>query len=280
MTEQKPYHLEKNSSLPIKDLVIAIKGAGEMATGLACRLFNANIRHIFMLDINAPMAVRRQVSFCEAIYDGSITVEGVTAKKVADKYSIPFSWQNNEIPVLVDPLWSSINAIQPHIVIDAIIAKKNLGTKIIEAPLVIGLGPGFIAGNDVDLVIETNRGHNLGRVISKGSAEANTGIPGSIGGFSKERVLRAPCGGLFISNLSIGDSVAKNDTIGLVDDTPVTAQIDGMIRGLIRNQTKVKPGLKIGDIDPRNEKKYCPTISEKARSIGGSVLEAILSKYN
>ena len=264
----------------MKDLVIAIKGAGEMATGIACRLFNANIKHIFMLDIEAPMAVRRQVSFCEAIYDTHITVEGVTARKAEDKYRIPFVWKDNEIPVLVDPSWVSINAIQPHVVIDAIIAKKNMGTTRDEAALVIGLGPGFTAGDDVHCVIETNRGHNLGRLISKGSAEANTGIPGAICGITKDRVLRAPCAGVFASTHSIGDIVYKSDIIGFVDDTEVLAPIDGMLRGLIRNQTRVRSGSKIGDIDPRKKKEYCPAISEKARSIGGSILEAILKEYN
>jgi xanthine dehydrogenase accessory factor len=280
LSKNRSKNLVKKSSIPIKDLVVAIKGAGEMATGLACRLFKANIKHIFMMDIEKPMAVRRQVSFCEAIHDGTITVEGVTARKAENKYNIQFAWQDNEIPIIVDPLWISINAIQPHVVIDAIIAKKNLGTSCAEAPLVIGLGPGFEAGNDVHLVIETNRGHNLGRVISHGPAEANTGLPGNINGYNKERVLRAPCAGVFTSDLSIGAVVSENDIIGHVDETPVKAQINGMVRGLIRNQTLVKSDLKIGDIDPRSKKEYCPTVSEKARAIGGSILEAILNEYN
>ncbi len=280
MTEAKSYTMNNGSTIPVKDLVIAFKGAGEMATGIACRLFQANIKNIFMMETPHPLAVRRKVSFCEAIFDNTITVEGVTATKAADQYRIPFIWQDNEIPVLADPAWKAVNAVRPHVVIDAIIAKKNLGTKISDAPLVIGLGPGFDAGGDVHRVIETNRGHNLGRVIPKGPAEPNTGIPGTIEGKSIERVLRSPNAGIFYSDLCIGTQVKKGQVIGHVDDTPVPAQISGMIRGLIRNHSKVKPKLKIGDIDPRGEDAECNSISEKARAIGGAVLEAILSRYN
>ena len=266
--------------MPVKDLVIAIKGAGEMATGIACRLFKANFKNIFMMEAAHPLAVRRRVSFCEAVFDDTITVEGVTARKALDKYRIPFLWQKNEIPVVVDPSWAAVKAIHPHVVIDAIIAKKNLGTTMDEAPLVIGLGPGFDAGRDVHLVIETNRGHDMGRVIYKGTAEPNTGVPGNIDGKSAERVLRAPCNGVFDTGLCIGDPVKQGQVIGHVDTTPVPAQLTGMIRGLIRNRSEVSKGLKIGDIDPRGMTVSHNSISEKARAIGGAVLEAILGKYN
>ena len=264
----------------ISELVIAIKGAGEMATGTACRLFQSNFKNIFMMETENPMAVRRQVSFCEAIHDGAVIVEGVTAKKVLQPIDFQAAWSTGQIPIIVDPDWNSIKTIKPHVVIDAIIAKKNLGTNLSEAPLVIGLGPGFEAGKDVHMVMETNRGHNLGRVILKGCPEPNTGAPGNISGYTKERVLRAPCSGIFKSSLAIGTLVKKNDVIGYVDDTPVITQIDGIVRGQIRNNMKVTDKLKIGDIDPRGEIEYCTTISEKARAIGGSVLEAILRKYN
>jgi xanthine dehydrogenase accessory factor len=264
----------------MKELTIAIKGAGEMATGIACRLFQANCKKIFMMETPNPMAVRRKVSFCEAVYDESAVVENVTAIKIANIDNSQTIWSNNCIPVVVDPGWNAVKAIRPDVVIDAIIAKRNLGTKKTDAPLVIGLGPGFEAGNDVHIVIETNRGHNLGRVISKGRSEINTGIPGNIGGYTKERVLRAPCAGKFESSLNIGNIVKKNDVVGHVGDCPVIAQINGVLRGLIRNKTKVTDHLKIGDIDPRENVEYCTTISEKSRAIGGSVLEAILKKYN
>jgi len=166
------------------------------------------------------------------------------------------------------------------VVVDAIIAKKNLGTNLSEAPLVIGLGPGFEAGRDVHIVIETNRGHNLGRIILNGCAEPNTGAPGNIDGHTKKRVLRSPCSGIFKSSLTIGTIVKQNDVVGHVDGKPVIAQIDGVLRGQIRNNTMVAELLKIGDIDPRGNRRHCTTISEKARAIGGSVLEAILRKYN
>ncbi len=264
----------------IKELIIAIKGAGEMATGVAWRLIQSNFKNIFMMEIENPMAVRRQVSFCEVVHDGTINVEDIKAEKVIQTDDIQTSWYNNYIPVIVDPEWNSIQKIKPHVVIDAIIAKKNLGTNLSEAPLVIGLGPGFEAGRDVHMVIETNRGHNLGRIILNGCAEPNTGAPGNISGHTKERVLRSPCSGIFKSSLNIGTLVKQNDVVGHVNDKPVVAQIGGVLRGQIRNNTMVTEQLKIGDIDPRGNRQHCTTISEKARAIGGSVLEAILRKYN
>ena len=264
----------------IKDIIIAVKGAGEMATGTAWRLFQSNFKNIYMMEIPSPMAVRRQVSFCEAVHDGEIIVEGVRAKKSLHVDEIPGAWEDNTIPVLVDPEWNVIKKIQPHVVIDACIAKKNLGTNLSEAPLVIGLGPGFEAGKDVHMVIETNRGHNLGRIILKGCPEPNTGVPGNTSGYTHERVLRAPCAGTFHSDLSIGEMVKKGQVVGYVDDTPVKVEIDGVLRGQIRSNTLVENKLKIGDIDPRGNIEHCTTISDKARAVGGSLLEAILQKYN
>jgi len=280
MTEIRTTTLFKELEIPVRELVIGIKGGGEMATGIACRLFNAHIRHIFMMEIEAPMAVRRRVSFCEAVHDGMACVEGIEAKKIAHPGMIPDVWKENRIPVLVDPSWETLRILKPHAVVDALIAKRNLGTVLTEAPLVIGLGPGFTAGEDVHMAVETNRGHNLGRIILQGSPEPNTGIPGTIAGFSGERVLRAPCAGVFTSHLDIGALVKKGDVVGHVDSEPVFTIIDGVIRGLIRPHTSVTKGLKIGDVDPRGTLKNCDTISEKARAIGGSVLEAILRHYN
>jgi len=264
----------------LKDLVIVIKGGGEMASGLACRLFNANFRRMVMLETDRPMAVRRCVSFCEAVYDGAITVEGITARR-SDAFSdISRIWDAGEVPVVVDPDWTAISDLAPQVVIDAIIAKKNLGTNMAEAPLVIGLGPGFSAGEDVHCVIETNRGHDLGRVIEKGPAQADTGVPGTICGVSLERVLRAPCAGVFTASSTIGDLVTRGQVLGHVERMPVAALIDGMVRGLIRSRTRVPVRCKIGDIDPRGPAASCNTISEKARAVGGAVLEAILCRYN
>ena len=272
--------MDNNSQKPLRDLTIAIKGAGEIATGVAWRLYQANICNIFMMDVEQPLAVRRQVSFCEAIHEETKTVENITAVNVNSADEFKKIWAGKYIPVLADPKWKSIVRVTPDVVIDAIIAKQNLGTSVNEAALVIGLGPAFIAPDEVHMIVETNRGHNLGRVLLEGSAEPNTGIPGNIGGYTVERVLRAPAEGLFVSYKKIGHRVATGDVVGVVNDTPVIVQIDGMIRGMIKSGIIVSTGLKIGDIDPRGEISYCDTISEKARAIGGSVLEAILRKFN
>ena len=260
--------------------MIAIKGAGEMASAVAWRLYMANLRHIFMLEIDHPLAVRREVSFCEAVHNGQKDVEGVKAVLVKKPDDVQTCWENRAIAVLVDPSWQSLKHLKVDVSVDAILAKKNFGTNIDEAELVLGLGPGFSAGQDVHYVIETNRGHNLGRIITSGPAEPNTGIPGSIQGYAEERVLRAPGDGLFKAQRRIGDSVNKEEILGSVGELKVQAGIDGVVKGLIRSGSSVKKGLKLGDIDPRGEKSYCHTISDKARAISGSVLEAILRHYN
>jgi xanthine dehydrogenase accessory factor len=266
--------------IKLTELVIAIKGAGEMATAVAWRLYMANLRRIVMLEIDHPLAVRCEVSFCEAVHDGYKEVEGVKAVLAENSDEVQKYWENNEIAVLVDPQWQSLERLKPNVSVDAILAKKNMGTRMSEADLVIALGPGFAAGTDAHAVIETNRGHNLGRIIMSGSAEPNTGIPGTIQGYTEERVLRAPGDGVFKAQKQIGDIVQKDDTMGLVGDTNVNAGIDGAVRGLIRSGSNVTPGLKLGDIDPRGEKSFCYTISDKARAIGGSVLEGILRRFN
>jgi xanthine dehydrogenase accessory factor len=251
-----------------------------MASGIACRLYRANLRRIVMLELPDPVAVRREVSFCEAVNDGTKTVGSVEAVRVQDLDGVNAAWRSGRIAVLVDPKWETVRSIRPDVLVDAIIAKRNLGTGIDDAPVVIGLGPGFTAGLDVHFVVETNRGHNLGKVILSGSAEPNTGIPESVGGYSRERVLRAPAFGTFRSIRKIGDQVRGNDLIGDVEGCEVYSRIDGVIRGLIRTGTLVKEGLKIGDIDPRCRVEYCYTTSEKSRAIAGSVLETIMRVYN
>jgi xanthine dehydrogenase accessory factor len=266
--------------ISLKERVIIIKGAGEMATGAACRLYRANFKRILMLENPSPLAVRRQVSFCEAIHEKSMIVESIEAVSIADLSELDVVWSAGKLAVLVDPQGASVARCKPDVVIDAALAKRNLGTSISDAPLVVALGPGFTAGRDCHVVVETNRGHDLGRLITTGMAEANTGIPGTIAGYTAERVLRAPADGLFSTEKQIGDSVRKGEIIGRVGTVEVAAQIDGILRGLIRPGSIVSKGLKIGDIDPRGEAGYCDTISEKARALGGSVLEAILAAYN
>lgn len=264
----------------LQDRLILVKGAGEMATGVVCRLYGANLRRILMLETESPLAVRRQVSFCEAVHEGVQEVEGITAIRVTGAAELHAAWAAGQIAVRVDPRGDSVHALQPDVLIDATLAKRNLGLSIQDAGLVVALGPGFEAGRDCHVVIETNRGHDLGRLLRSGAAEPNTGIPGAIGGYTRERVLRSPEQGLFVAERGIGDLVQAGDLLGRVGDTAVTAPISGVLRGLIRPGCQVRKGLKIGDIDPRGEQSYCATISEKARAIGGSVLEAILAAYN
>jgi xanthine dehydrogenase accessory factor len=270
----------EKTNMTCQNLVVLIRGAGEMATGVAHRLYQSRLK-VCLLEIAKPLAVRRTVCFSEAIYDGEKEVEGVRAKFVATPDEISSVWTEEMIPVLVDPdARQTRDSLKPDVVVDAILAKINLGTRSDDASLVIGLGPGFAAGKDVHAVIETNRGHHLGRVILKGEAEPDTGIPGEIGGYSAERVLRTMKKGVFRSTQSIGDQVSKGTVVAVVDDFPVMAQISGMIRGLLRDGVEVKRGTKVGDVDPRGKKEYCFTISEKARAIGGGVLEAILHQFN
>ncbi|MEJ5378306.1 MAG: selenium-dependent molybdenum cofactor biosynthesis protein YqeB [bacterium] len=264
----------------LKQLIVGIKGAGEMASAVAWRLYQANIKRIFMCEVPQPLAVRRKVSFCEAVYEGRQVVEDVTAVMVQDLDSLREAWERGYIGVAVDPHWELLKGVGPQVLVDGILAKRNLGTSRAEAPLVIALGPGFIAGVDAHMVIETNRGHDLGRIITQGEAQPNTGVPGNIGGYTEERVLRAPGDGVFQAIKCIGDLVSCEDVVGRVDDLEVRAGVSGVIRGLIRDGTLVNKGLKIGDIDPRGRREFCPTISDKARSIAGSVLEAVLRVYN
>jgi xanthine dehydrogenase accessory factor len=251
-----------------------------MASGCANRLHRAGFFRILMTEIENPLAVRRCVSFCEALHEQTWLVEGISSKKIYSLEEIDDAWEKRTIPVLVDPDLSFSRAFKPDVLLDAILSKKNEGTSISDAPLVIALGPGFCAGKDAHCVIETNRGHDLGRLITKGYASPNTGIPGVIAGQSVRRVLRAPANGVFLSDLSIGASVTEGQIIGHVASEPVKARIDGVLRGLIRRGITVTTDLKIGDIDPRGNLEYCSTISEKARAIGGTVLEAMLRQYN
>ena len=273
-----------------KDLIV-VRGAGDLATGTIHRLKKAGFR-LLVLEAEHPAAIRRQVALSEAVYAGSARVEDVEAVRMdvdlAEKKNrkelleqeMERIWKKDGVPVLVDPAGLSIAALRPAVVVDAILAKKNLGTTKEMAPLVIALGPGFTAGEDVDVVIETKRGHNLGRVIRSGSAVPNTGIPGIIGGYGKERVMHAQAEGLLRNVASIGDIVEARAVIAEIETengtVPVEASLSGLLRGLIRDGYPVTKGFKIADIDPRQEElQNCFTISDKARCIAGSVLEVI-----
>ena len=273
-----------------KDLIV-VRGAGDLATGTIHRLKKAGFR-LLVLEAEHPAAIRRQVALSEVVYAGSARVEDVEAVRMdvdlAEKKNrkelleqeMERIWKKDGVPVLVDPAGLSIAALRPAVVVDAILAKKNLGTTKEMAPLVIALGPGFTAGEDVDVVIETKRGHNLGRVIRSGSAVPNTGIPGIIGGYGKERVMHAQAEGILRNVASIGDIVEARAVIAEIETengtVPVEASLSGLLRGLIRDGYPVTKGFKIADIDPRKEElQNCFTISDKARCIAASVLEVI-----
>ncbi|MBY6836598.1 EF2563 family selenium-dependent molybdenum hydroxylase system protein [Clostridium botulinum] len=259
--------------------MIVIKGAGDLATGVATRLKKCGF-NIVMTEISQPTTVRRTVAFSQVVYDEKVEVEGITAVLASNKDDINKIVEEGNVAVLVDEKAKIIDEIKPEIIIDAIIAKKNLGTKIDDANIVIALGPGFTAGIDCHCVIETKRGHYLGKAIYKGSAIPNTGVPGEVGGFSKERIIRAITDGKILPVSKIGDYVKKGDIVAYVNETPVLAKLDGIVRGMLQKDVSVFKGMKSGDIDPRCEKNHCFTISDKARSIGGGVLEAILHLSN
>lgn len=259
--------------------LIVVRGAGDIATGAIHRLYRAGFP-VIALDIANPSAIRRKVSFCEAVFDGTCTVEGVTCTLIQSALDAKFMAMAGGLPLLVDEDGSSIAQLKPAILVDAILAKKNLGTTRDMADFVVALGPGFTAGSDdtdVHCVIETMRGHNLGRLIYQGAPLPNTGVPGAIAGVSAERVIHAPVSGTIQLRHDIGDIVEKSDMLATIGDVSVPATISGVLRGIIRDGYPVTKGLKIADIDPRQEQqKNCFTISDKSRAIGGSVLEAVM----
>lgn len=260
-------------------MLVLIRGAGDLASGIALRLFRSGFS-VVMTDLPHPTSIRRTVAFSEAIVHGETTVEDVTAKRAESATEARKLLNDGVIPVLADPECTCRAELKPHVVVDAILAKRNLGTKITDAPIVIGVGPGFTAGEDCYAVVETMRGHTLGRAIYEGSALPNTNIPGLIGGFAGERVLRAPADGVFRAAATIGDLVNEGDTVGYVGESPMKCTISGVLRGLIADGTTVHRGMKSGDVDPRGDVSYCTTASDKALAIGGGVLEAILYLSN
>lgn len=262
--------------------LIIVRGAGDLATGIIHRLNRCGFK-VVALEIENPLAIRRKVAFSEAVHEKEVSVEGVSCRLCSDIDEIKRALDENKVALIVDPDGVYIERLKPKVVIDSILAKRNLGTNRNMADLTIGLGPGFYASKDVDIVIETMRGHNLGRIITKGEALKNTGIPGSINGVSKERVVYSTHCGTIRNLCDIGDIVKKDQVLTYIIDEngiehPIKATIDGLLRGIIRDGAKVPKNLKILDIDPRLEElKNCYTISDKARCLGGSVVEAILS---
>ena len=277
-----PNAIEHSFGAP-KDVLVAVKGAGDLATGVMHRLKRAGFA-VMATELAHPTVLRRTVAFAEAIALGQMTVEGITAQRANSIEDIRVIVENNFVPILIDPDGIAFKKMQPDVVVEATLLKFNSGIHMHDAPIVIALGPGYEAGTDAHAVIETNRGHNLGRVYLKGSAEPNTGVPGTIGGYAGERLLRAPNTGRLYGKLQIGDQVHEGDVVAIVQSdegtAPITAAIPGILRGLVRDELAVSTGMKVGDIDPRAIREHCFTISDKSRAIGGGVLEAILYFMN
>ena len=266
----------------LKDNIILIKGAGEKASAVAHRLYQYGFGRIVMTDLPIPLAERRGVSFCEAIIDGQKQVCEVGVQRAEPSLEVIHQrWAEGKILVLTDPETRILGLLRPDVLIDGVMAKRNIGTEINCAPLVIALGPGFVAGKDAHFVVETNPNSNyLGRLITDGKAEKDTDVPTSIAGFTVERIIRSPENGILHSLKKIGDEVKKNELIGYVNECPLKANVPGVIWGLVRDGVKVKAGQKIGDIDPRSKRALCFEISAQARAIADGVLEGILRFYN
>lgn len=265
-----------------KDALILVRGGGDLATGTIHRLWSAGLR-VLVLEAEHPAAIRRQVSLCEAVYEGETAVENLRAVRIETLAQAEEVWKQNAVPVLADPQGKSIASAKPDVLVDAILAKRILAQRG-YGTLTIALGPGFTAGQDVDVVVETKRGHRLGRIIREGSAIPDTGIPGIIGGYGKERVIHAGTAGIFMDLRKIGDIVEAGETIAQIRTADgamisVTTQITGILRGLLRSSYPVTPGFKVADIDPRKEElSNCFLISDKARCIAGSVLELVCAQ--
>ncbi len=264
----------------LSELVVLIKGGGEVASGIAHQLHINHFR-VCITEIAAPLAVSRGTTFSEAVFDGVKTIMGVKAELVSTSLEEVYRvWQQGNIPIIIDPEMSIKDQLKPDVLVNATMAKRSTGIRITDAPLVIGIGPGFYACRDTHMVVESNHSSNLGRVILEGEAEKNTGIPVAIGGLTKERVIWAPRAGIFTTNLEIGDSVAAHQTIGWVDDLPLEAPMSGMLRGLIRSEVKVPKGAKLIEVDPVNDRAICDIITSKMWTIGEGVLQAIMLRFN
>lgn len=267
------------------ETIIVVRGAGDLASGVIHKLSNCGF-DVVALEVEKPLAIRRKVSFCEAIYENEVKIDNVSCKLCENLDDIYSVLNEKKVALIVDPNGDYIKKIKPKIVIDAILAKKNLGTNKNMAPLTIGLGPGFFAGKDVDIVIETMRGHDLGKIIKEGYALKNTGTPGNINGVGKDRVGYSSASGIINTIAEIGQKVEKGQILAqIVDENQkvheVKASISGVLRGIIRNKSNIVSRLKILDIDPRiDEVKNCYTISDKARCIAGSVLETVVKYIN
>jgi len=264
----------------LSELKVLIRGGGEVASAIAHRLHRSHFQ-VCLTEIANPVAVSRGTSFSEAVSDGVKTVEGVTAQLVSTSLEEIYKvWEQRNIPIIIDTEASTKDKIKPDVLVNATMAKRNTGTKTTDAPLVIGMGPGFYAGRDVHMVVETNHNNSLGKVILEGEAEKDTGTPVAIDGLTKERVIWAPQAGTFTTAREIADSVIAGEVVGQFGDLRLEAPIGGILRGLMRSGVKVSKGAKLVEVDPINDKAVCYVIRDKMRAIAGGVLEAIMLKFN
>jgi xanthine dehydrogenase accessory factor len=264
----------------LSNLVVLIKGGGEMASAVACRLYNSHFK-VCLTEISRPLAVSRGTTFSEAIFDGRKTIEGITAELTScGAADVEGVWRRGNIPLVIDPEARIRNDIQPDVLVDAISAKRNTGTLMTDAPLVIGLGPGFYAGRDVHLVVETLHDNSLGQVIYQGAAIKDNKTPVSLGGFAAERVVWAAHAGIFVTGREIGESVVKHQVVGQLGMDAIEAPVDGMLRGLVRSGVGVPEGAKLIEIDPVHDRAVCDVVRDKWRAVAGGVLEAIMWKCN
>ena len=254
--------------------MVVIRGGGDLGTGAALRLQRCGWR-VAILEMAQPTVIRRAVAFASAVFEGSIMVEGAIARRAEAVDNLESLWLRGEIPVVVDPHKAALPRLRPHAVVDAILAKRNTGTRIDDAPVVIGIGPGFTVGVNCRAVVESNRGHNLGRVYYEGRAELDTGTPGTLGEQDAKRVLRAPVDGVFVALKRIGDRVTQGEAIGRVGTSLVSSEIDGVLRGVLHDGLKIPAGLKVADVDPRGVVAHCFSVSDKSWAVGGGVVEAV-----
>jgi xanthine dehydrogenase accessory factor len=259
----------------LQDWTAVVKGGGDLGTGVVYRLHRAGLR-VLVTELPSPLVIRRAVALATAVFQGVVEIEGLVGRRLTDAHEVVDSWQKGEVPVLVDPEAVIVSRLRPAVLVDAIMAKKNLGTRIDAAPIVVALGPGFAAGTDCHAVIETQRGHYLGRTIYHGAAAPDSGVPGSSAGVTSYRVLRAPASGRFEAVCQIGDQVEVGQLVARVGNEPVRAATNGVLRGLLADGLTIAAGVKVGDVDPRGIKEHCFRISDKALAVGGGVVEAVL----
>ena len=264
----------------LSELIVLIRGGGEVGSGIAHRLHRSHFR-VCIAEIESPLAVSRGTCFSEAVFDSTKTIEEVTAVRTPSTMEAIYKvWRDGNIPVVVDPESGVKPILKPDVLINAMMLKRETNTRVTDAPLVIGIGPGFTAGSDAHAVIESNHSNNLGRVIWQGKAEENTGEPVSIDELAKERVIWAEDSGVFTTSRNIGDLVNQDDIIGNLGDVPLKAPMKGILRGLLRSDVRVLANAKLIELDPVNDRSICFTIRDKMRAIGGGVLEAILQTCN